>query len=262
MNPVTLTTNEINPLPRVETKRIRPVGNWKKWIAVLSLCIICLTYLVPSLMTTAGSAWIDDSRLQALKDSSSGYIPIEEMPEHLWKAFVAIEDHRFMQHGGVDPAALARAVWIDLQEGAYVQGGSTITMQLARNLFLTQDKTMWRKMKEMAIAMELERRYTKQEILEMYLNVIYFGHGQYGIGNAAQFYFGKGNSQAIDTLTVGESAILASLPKAPEAYSPVKHSEKAMARQHLVLERMTELKILSQQEKEKALAEKIQVRQP
>ncbi|USG63384.1 transglycosylase domain-containing protein [Brevibacillus ruminantium] len=232
---------------------------WKNWVVALSVSIICLTYLLPFAMAAAGSMWIDDAKLTGLRKQTPSYITIDQMPAHLWKAFVAIEDHRFMQHDGVDPAALVRAVWIDLHAGSYQQGGSTITMQLARNLFLTQDKTMWRKVKEMAIAMELEKRYTKMELLEMYLNVIYFGHGQYGIGKAAQFYFEKGQKQGVEGLTIGESAILASLPKAPESYSPIRHWEKAKYRQHVVLERMTELHIISEEEKEQALMETIRL---
>ena len=233
---------------------------WKKWLIAISLTMIIFTYLLPVLMAQAGSSWIDESKINTLRSENSAYIPIEQMPPHLWKAFVAIEDHRFMQHDGVDLAALARAIWIDIRSGSYQQGGSTITMQLARNLFLTHDKTIIRKGKEMAIALALERKYSKRELLELYLNAIYYGHGQYGIGHAAQYYFGKGNPDGLRTLTVGESALLASLPKAPESYSPIKHPQKARQRQELVLDRMAQLEILTDADRERALREPILLR--
>jgi monofunctional glycosyltransferase len=264
MNQLSLSTADNQPFScHQRTDRVRSIAAWKKWVAALALVVICVTYLGPLLLSLAGRAWIDDDRLNQLHaGTAAGYVHIDEMPDYVWKAFVAIEDHRFMQHDGVDPVALARALWVDLQAGAYVQGGSTITMQLARNLFLTNEKTLLRKMKEIAIAVELERRYSKQELLEMYLNVIDFGLGRYGIGGAADLYFGKGGEKGIRSLTVGEAALLASLPKAPEAYSPLKHWEKAKQRQQLVLERMAALHMISETDKSKAVTEPITLNRP
>lgn len=237
--------------------------SWKKRAGLALVALLVAAVLTPLVLTWAGSLWIDERKLSAVQHPAQGvYVRLDEVPDYVWKAFVAIEDHRYMQHSGVDPYGLARAVWVDVQEGAYVQGGSTITMQLARNLFLTQDKTIGRKIKEMAIALQLEQRYSKKELLEMYLNVIYFGHGHYGIGEAAQFYFGKtlkaSSGQA--PLTMGETAILASLPKAPEVYSPVKHWEKARARMQVVLDRMAELHVIDQETLKQAKQEQVVVK--
>ncbi|EJL42878.1 membrane carboxypeptidase/penicillin-binding protein [Brevibacillus sp. CF112] len=239
--------------------------SWRKRAGIVLVAMLVAAILAPLLLTWAGNLWIDEQKLAAVQHPAKGvYVKLDEMPDYVWKAFVAIEDHRYMQHPGVDPYGLARAIWVDVREGAYVQGGSTITMQLARNLFLTHDKTMGRKIKEMAIALQLEQRYSKKELLEMYLNVIYFGHGHYGIGEAAEFYFGKPVAApgvgASTSLTMGETAILASLPKAPEAYSPVKHWEKAKARQQVVLDRMAELHVIDQETLKQAKQEQVVVK--
>lgn len=220
-----------------------------------------VSVMAPVLLTYAGTIWINDDKLATIQHPAHGtFVKLEELPDYVWKSFVSIEDHRFMEHHGVDPIALVRAVWIDLQAGAYVQGGSTITMQLARNLFLSHDKTMLRKVKEMAIALQLEQRYSKKELLEMYLNVIYFGHGSYGIDQASKLYFDKPASASGDrALSLGEAALLASLPKGPEAYSPLKHWDQAKYRQHVVLERMAELGVISQDEKKQAESETVSV---
>lgn len=232
---------------------------WKKRLSISIILTLMLAILTPLVLAWTGNLWIDEKKLAAVQQSSS-YVKLDEMPEHVGKAFVAIEDHRFWYHPGVDPIGLARAIWVDIQEGSYVQGGSTITMQLARNLFLTHDKTMTRKVKEIAIALQLEQRYSKEELLELYLNVIYFGHGKYGIGEAVPFYFGK---KATETggqaVTLGEAAMLASLPKAPEHYSPVKNWDKAKKRQAIVLNRMNELHVIDQTESTLAKQEQIAV---
>lgn len=188
------------------------------------------------------------------------FVTTDHMPDYVWKSFIAIEDHRFNHHFGVDPISMARASVADVKAGHFVQGGSTITMQLARNLFLTHDKTMSRKMKEMVIAMNLEHRYTKKQILSMYLNTIYFGHGQYGIENAANYYFGKtvkANDPNKETINMSEAAILAALPKAPEYYSPYRHLAEAKERQKLVLHKMLDYGIIRKSEMQSALREPI-----
>lgn len=234
---------------------------WKRRISIMLIGLVVLSVLAPVFMSWLGNRWIDEKKLAAVHQPQAGtYVKLDEMPDYVWKAFVAIEDHRFMKHDGVDPVAVARALWIDVREGAYVQGGSTITMQLARNLFLTHDKTMLRKAKEMAIALQLEQRYSKKELLEMYLNVIYFGHGKYGIGEASAYYFGKSaNGSGSGAITLGEAAILASLPKAPENYSPVRHWDRAKERQEVVLNRMVELNVIDAGQKQRALGEKVTV---
>ncbi|MRX71450.1 PBP1A family penicillin-binding protein [Bacillus lacus] len=161
-------------------------------------------------------------------------IGIEEIPQHVQEAFVAVEDKRFYEHHGIDFRAIGRALYKDILAGSKVEGGSTITQQLAKNIFLSHEKSMLRKTKEAVIAINLEREYSKQKLLEMYLNQVYFGHGAYGIEAAAKFYFNKQASQ----LTLEEGALLAGLPKAPNSYSPVNHLEKSKGRRDLVLSLM------------------------
>jgi hypothetical protein len=161
-------------------------------------------------------------------------VPVESLPEHLIQAVVAAEDKNFYGHAGVDWTAVARAVVVDAVRMRAVQGASTLTQQLARNLYLSQERTLWRKVREMLLARKIEDRLDKQTILHQYLNLIYLGHGRYGVEEAAQFYFGK----AAGKLTLPESAVLAGLIKGPEVFSPVKAPEKARARMEYVLRQM------------------------
>ncbi len=160
------------------------------------------------------------------------YTALEELPALYKEAVVAVEDHRFYAHGGIDILALCRAAWHDLRAGALVEGGSTITQQLAKNLYFTQEKDFARKIAEVFLAWELEARYTKDELLELYVNVIYFGSGYYGIGQASRGYFGK----APAALTPDECTLLAGVPNAPSAYDPARHPQLAAARQRRVEE--------------------------
>lgn len=175
--------------------------------------------------------------LERIYTDNRTLVTIEEIPDHVEKAFIAIEDSRFYEHGGVDPQAVARAVYKDIIAMAKVEGGSTLTMQLSKNLFLTNDKTWMRKTKEVMAALYLERELTKKEILELYLNRIYFGHGIYGIEQAAQEFFNKPASE----LTVSEGAVLAAMPKAPNSFSPIDEPEAVKKRRNLVLKRMNDL---------------------
>ncbi|MBR2568215.1 MAG: transglycosylase domain-containing protein [Paenibacillus sp.] len=247
-----------------ESPRSFRTFSWKQ--AVISLlCIFILTPLIGYAgLTAAGSIWIDQAKLDALyasvnKDgvSPDGFpvIRVEHMPTYVSDSLLAIEDHRFYLHPGFDPIGLGRSVWVDLREGHKAQGGSTLTMQLARNLFLTQEKLFSRKLKEIAIAANMEWRYSKQDILNMYLNRVYFGHGKYGVEAAAQFYFHKTTALYGEqpTINLAESAMLMGLLKAPERYSPIKHPEKAKARQEVVLHRMHQLGWISQAELNEAL---------
>lgn len=177
-------------------------------------------------------------------------VPLESIPEHVQKAFIAIEDRRFYTHTGVDLRSIMRAVWRDIIARDKVEGGSTITQQLAKNLFLTNDKSWTRKIKEAMIALHLEREFTKEQILEMYLNVIYFGQGQYGLEAAANRFFHK----SVEELTLEEGALLAGIIKAPNGYSPINHPEKALERRNLVLETMAELGYITEEEMEAAKA--------
>jgi len=168
------------------------------------------------------------------------FVPLTRIPQSLKDAILAIEDHRFYSHWGIDPVGIARAVYQNYRRGRIVEGGSTITQQLTKVLFLTPDKSLERKLKEAILALELERRYSKTRILEMYLNQVYFGHGAYGVEAAARTYFGK----SVSELTLQESALLASLPRAPSTYSPFEHPDAARRRREVVLRRMVEFGVL------------------
>jgi len=163
-------------------------------------------------------------------------VRLTDLPSHVPQAFIAIEDRRFYEHAGVDPRGVLRAVLVNVRAGSTVQGGSTLTMQLVKNLILTPDRTIRRKLQEMRLARALERRLTKDEILELYLNRVYLGEQAYGIEAAAQRYFGK----AATNLTLQEAAILASLPKAPSRLAPTENLAAARARARQVLDAMLE----------------------
>ncbi len=161
-------------------------------------------------------------------------VKIEQIPMNLQNAFVAIEDNRFYEHKGVDPRGLVRAAYTNIVRQEIAEGGSTITQQLAKNAYLTQDRTYKRKIQEIFLALQLEKQYTKQEILELYLNQIYFGQGAYGVQAASKTYFGKN----VEDLTLGECAMLAGIPKSPNYYSPFNNINAALERRNTVLDQM------------------------
>jgi penicillin-binding protein 1A len=181
------------------------------------------------------------------------YVPIEKIPQNLQKAIVAIEDRAFWQHKGVNYKSLMRAIIVDIKERKFVQGGSTITQQLVKNMFLTHDKTLIRKAKEAILAMMVEARYTKEEILEYYLNLIYLGPKIYGVGTASEYYFGK----PVDKLNLAESALLAGIVNGPGYYSPFINLENAYKRRQIVLDAMVEENFISEEEAKKAAQEEI-----
>lgn len=168
-------------------------------------------------------------------------IPVVEMPTHLLDAIVAIEDDRFYRHKGIDFTGIARAFVRNLRAGKIMEGGSTLTQQLARNLYLTQERTLARKLKEAVLTVKLELQYSKRELLGMYWNTIYLGDGTYGVEVASQTYFGK----SARTLTLGEAALLAGLPRSPEFYAPTHDPDAARRRRDLVLTRMAERGLIS-----------------
>ncbi len=174
--------------------------------------------------------------------------PIEKIPSHTLSAFVDVEDKRFFSHRGYDLKRIVGASLNNLKAKGFKEGASTISQQLIKNTHLSQEKTVKRKLREWKLTRALERRYSKQEILEMYLNTIYFGHSCFGITSAAEFYFGKAPTE----LTLGESAILAGLVKAPNSYSPLKNPEKCKARRQIVLSLMQKNGSISEEEKRRA----------
>ena len=177
-------------------------------------------------------------------EGTPGYTPIENLPATYLDAVVAVEDKRFYQHPGFDVLATGRALVNDIRAGAIVEGGSTITQQLAKNEYFFQEQTIERKIAEIFMAFDIERHFSKDEILELYVNSIYFGDGYYGIGQAAQGYFGKSAS----SLTDYEATMLAGTPNAPSAYAPTVNPDLAVQRQRQVLDKMVENDLITQDE--------------
>jgi penicillin-binding protein 1A len=178
-------------------------------------------------------------------------VKIEEVPKQLINAFLAAEDDNFFKHPGVDYKGLIRAGLQLALTGKKRQGGSTITMQVTRNFLLSNEKTFTRKLKEILLALKIEREYTKDKILELYLNQIYMGHSAYGVVAAAQTYYGKD----LSNLTLAEKAMIAGLPKAPSAYNPIADEARALERRNYVLQRMLELNYITQEDYGSALAQ-------
>ncbi|NEW09480.1 PBP1A family penicillin-binding protein [Paenibacillus sp. SYP-B3998] len=193
---------------------------------------------------------LDKNGKAASQLSASKIDPVQlsQMPKSLIDAVVAVEDRRFYEHSGIDLKSILRAVMRDILRGGYSEGASTITQQLARNLFLNADKTMGRKLKEAAYAIKIDMTYSKNEILEMYLNSIYFGEGSWGVQGAARTYFSKN----VQDLSLPEAAVLAALPKAPSKYSPFQDEEQALERRNTVLLVMRDENKITQGEYEKA----------
>ena len=193
----------------------------------------------------------DDSLIGTFKVEKGINVPLEKIPEHFIRAVIAVEDARFWIHKGIDYIAIIRALFEDIRAGGIKQGGSTITQQLAKIVFLSPERTIIRKLKEAILAFRLERNLTKEEILELYLNRIYFGRGAYGVEMAARRHFGK----PVTDVTLAEAALLSGLLKAPARYSPYINIEKAKGRQHIVLMRMQEENYINEEQGEKAYEE-------
>jgi penicillin-binding protein 1A len=183
-------------------------------------------------------------------DLAGAPLPLKELPPYVPRAFIAIEDRRFYDHSGVDPYGIGRALIANVLHRGVAQGGSTITQQLAKNLFLTQERTITRKLQEALLAIWLERKFSKTQILELYLNRVYFGSGAYGIEQASQHYFGKSARQ----ITVAEAALLAGVVKSPSRLAPTRNFDGAEKRAKAVLAAMAELKFISHSTERTALA--------
>ncbi|WP_321343752.1 PBP1A family penicillin-binding protein [Breoghania sp.] len=192
-----------------------------------------------------------EGQLIANRGESGGEaVRLEQLPKYLPQAVIAIEDRRFRSHFGIDVIGLGRAMVTNVMRGGVVQGGSTLTQQLAKNLFLTHERTISRKMQEVVLALWLEARHSKDEILEMYLNRVYFGAGAYGVDGAARRYFGKSARQ----VTLAEAATLAALLKAPTRYAPNRNPDLAEQRAQLVLEAMADSGFISERDAKNAIA--------
>ncbi len=212
--------------------------------------------LSKDMVQSASSQFFDaKGNLLCTVDSDEDRLPVSiaKVPKNLQNAFLAAEDIRFYEHGGIDFRGIARAVYTNVLYGE-VQGGSTITQQLAKNYFLTQERTITRKIHEAFIALQLEQKYSKQEIFEMYMNQIYFGQGAYGVETAANTYFGK----HVQDLNLAECAMIAGIPKSPNYYSPLSNPKAGAARQKTVLEQMYKYNFITKDQMTKALNTKLE----
>ena len=176
------------------------------------------------------------------------FVSSKDIPDMMKKAIVATEDRRFYDHGALDLVSVTRALVTNYMAGQTLEGGSTIAQQTVKNIFLSHDRTLARKIEELALAVRLEKNYTKDEILELYLNTIYFGHGAYGIKDAARTYFGKD----VKDLNVSQCAMLAGLPQAPSVYDPITHPEEGIRRMAVVLTLMAQQEYISSEDAVKA----------
>ena len=185
-------------------------------------------------------------------------VSLTKIPKDLQNAFIAAEDARFYQHIGIDPRGILRAVWSNISDRGVSEGGSTITQQLARNALLSQERTLKRKIQEAFLALQIEQKYSKDEILEMYMNQIYFGQGAYGVQAASQIYFGK----KVEDLTLAEATMIAGLPQSPNYYSPRNNMKAAKERQATVLDQMVKYGYIDQAAAVQAKAKEIKLASP
>lgn len=188
---------------------------------------------------TLQEKWNDVSHFRESLESRvhrEKFVPYDKIPDLLKKGIIATEDRRYYDHGAVDIIGVARAFITNSMAGETLEGGSTIAQQTVKNIFLSNDRTMTRKLEELALAVQLERNYSKEEILELYLNTIYFGHGTYGVGEASRVYFGKEPKD----LDLSQCAMLAGLPQAPSAYDPISHPQEGAKRMTTVLALMAQ----------------------
>lgn len=252
--------------PRRRAKKAKEAGPFRRIRLFIALCLVVFAGLgfgyifaayqslptVSNSMRPAVSSQVFDAhgRLITTLHSDQNRLPIDinKVPQNLQNAFIAAEDNRFYQHIGIDPIGIVRALFTNLTNRGIAQGGSTITQQLAKNAFLSQEQTLKRKIQEAMLALEIEQKYSKKEILEMYMNQIYFGQGAYGIQTAAKTYFNKDVSE----LTLTQCALLAGLPKSPNYYSPFNNLSEAKQRTNVVLDQMAKYGYISQAEADQA----------
>lgn len=183
------------------------------------------------------------SRMDEIENTEN-FVPFNELPKNYLNAVVAVEDHRFYDHGPIDLIAIARAIWVNISNFELREGGSTITQQLAKNVVLSQDETATRKLGEIIAAFDIEKNYSKDEILALYVNTCYFGEGFYGIYDASMGYYNKEPKD----LNLDEASMLAGVPNAPSVYAPTVNPDLAKKRQKHVLNKMVEYGYISQEE--------------
>ena len=237
-------------------------------LGVIYAFLASYVYLAPSLPSAAGMHTLplqvplrvytrSGALISQIGEQRRVPVTYEEIPQLVREAFLAAEDDRFFQHGGIDYFSMLRSIYVDLTNGDFAQGASTITMQTARNMFLTRDKNITRKLQEIFLTLRMEHEFTKQEILETYLNVIFFGQRAYGVAAAAEVYFGK----PLTDLSVAEAAMLGGLPQAPSRYNPVTSPQRATERRHYVLQRMQALHYIDANTAQRAMHEEIKARE-
>ena len=191
-----------------------------------------------------------EDKVEEIK-SKANYTKISELPQMYLDAVISVEDHRFYKHSGIDVIAIGRAIINDIKAMDFVEGGSTITQQIAKNEYFTQEKKITRKIAEVFMAYEIEKNYLKDEILELYINTIYFGNGYYNIKDACEGYFGKSPNE----MTEGECIMLAGIPNAPSVYNPKENPKLAKERQKQVADKMVEYGYLSKEKEDEILEE-------
>jgi len=210
---------------------------------------------IPKRPPTIQIVGLDGKVIASRGDMPGSAVPLRELPPYLPQAFIAIEDRRFYHHFGIDPIGVARAFYANVLQRGVAQGGSTITQQLAKNLFLTQERTIERKTQEIVLALWLERKYSKKQILEVYLNRMYFGAGAYGVEAAARRYFNKSARQ----VTLAEAAMLAGLVKSPSRLAPTRNPDGAERRAQIVLAAMADANMISESVAKEALHRPVKV---
>lgn len=222
-----------------------------KWIAALVSVVTLIGGVALVVLAVRGYQEFQDAAdakplAQAVEEIQKrpDYVPLEEISEDFCNAIVAVEDHRFREHHGVDYFSLARALFTNIKEGRIVEGGSTITQQLAKNLYFDSEQTLTRKFAEIFAAYTIEKEYSKDLILELYCNLIYFGDGYYGIGEASCGYFGVQPGE----LTLSQATMLAGLPQAPTVYALREDAAAAAKRQQIVLKAMVGNGVLTEEE--------------
>lgn len=231
-------------------KLLRIVRNVLLLVLALCLCaVLALAFLGWQMYTQALEEMPLDQKVRQVRAQES-YTTFEELPDTYVQAVIAAEDHRFYQHSGIDVIAIGRALWNDLKAMSFVEGGSTITQQLAKNLYFTQEKELTRKVAEMFMAFHLEANYTKEEIFELYVNSIYFGSGCYDVASASQTYFGVSPSQMTDD----QCTLLAGVPNAPSVYDPTVNPDLSQQRQRQVVSLMVKYEYLTETEAASLLA--------
>lgn len=224
-------------------------------IVTLVAGLVVVTILLGTLAVVMAGRQLPSLDAISAFRKAADFVPLREIPTALTQAVIAIEDDRFYVHDGIDYVGVLRAGIANLSDDLS-QGASTLTMQVARNFFLSREKTYTRKLYEVLLAYRIERALSKDEILEIYMNKVYLGQGAYGFEEAARVYFGK----PIGGLTLAESAMLAGLPKAPSANNPVVNPRRARQRQAYILQRMLELGRISQPQYDAALLEPLRLR--